>query len=118
MERKRLRLFEAVLLRHLTTVSRAIEDKRQAARREASLLESDPLDFCVQSFLKEQAYLLCEKDRQKLALVREALARIQSDSYGLCEECKAPIGSGRLRAAPWSKLCIRCQYLRENAIAS
>lgn len=79
---------------------------------------ADPLDLCVKSFTKEQLYLLCEKDRQTLALVREALARIQSDSYGFCQECQGPIGDKRLNALPWSQLCLQCQGTTENAMAS
>jgi DnaK suppressor protein len=40
-------------------------------------------------------------------LVR-ALAKLEEGSYGDCDSCGAPIGSGRLEVAPESALCIEC----------
>jgi DnaK suppressor protein len=42
-----------------------------------------------------------------LAEVRRALAKVEQDSYGSCDECGEPIGEGRLRVRPWSTRCIR-----------
>jgi DnaK suppressor protein len=118
MGKNKLDFFKEMLVRQLNTVCCAIEHKRAQSRREVITPEADPLDFCVQSFSREQIYLICEMDRQTLALVREAMARIQSNSYGLCEECQGPIGDKRLKALPWNKLCIQCQGARESATAS
>ncbi len=41
--------------------------------------------------------------------VRSALRRLESASYGVCENCEEPIGTKRLRALPWASRCIRCQ---------
>jgi RNA polymerase-binding transcription factor len=37
-----------------------------------------------------------------------ALAKLDEGSYGRCDSCGAPIGSGRLEVAPESALCIEC----------
>ena len=111
-------ILKVELQTQLNIVCSAIERKREETRREGVTAEADPLDLCVQSFSKEQLYLICEVNRQTLALVREALLRIQSDSYGLCEECHGPIGDKRLTALPWSKLCLPCQGAKESAMAS
>lgn len=118
MKKNKLDSFKGMLLRQLQRVCCAIEAKREQSREELNAVEADPFDLCVQSFSREQLYLLCERERQTLALVREALARIQSNSYGFCEECEAPIAEKRLRALPWSKLCNRCQSAKENALVS
>ena len=118
MGKNKLDFFKGKLLRELNTICSAIEQKRAESRIELNPSEADLLDLGVQSFSREPLYLLCEMDRQTLALVREALARIQSNSYGLCEECQGPIGDKRLKALPWSKLCIQCQGAREHAMAS
>jgi DnaK suppressor protein len=46
--------------------------------------------------------------RSNLRLVRRALAKIDSDSYGMCERCGNPIREERLEAIPWALLCIGC----------
>lgn len=118
MGKNKQEILKVKLHTQLNMVCSAIERKREESRSEGVAAEADPLDLCVQSFSKEQLYLICEVNRQTLALVLEALLRIQSDSYGLCEECQGPISDKRLRALPWSKLCIQCQNATENAMAS
>lgn len=41
--------------------------------------------------------------------VLEALERIDTEDFGVCEECGADIGGKRLEVYPTTKLCINCQ---------
>jgi len=41
--------------------------------------------------------------------LRVALAGMKGELFGVCLCCKASLGLSRLRAAPWTPLCIRCQ---------
>ncbi len=50
-------------------------------------------------------------DYLQLKLVEEALARIDSEEYGVCMDCENAISSGRLEAIPWAVRCIACQEL-------
>ncbi len=45
----------------------------------------------------------------RLAAVDEALARIDSGAYGICESCGKPIGEARLEALPDATLCVACK---------
>ncbi len=44
--------------------------------------------------------------RDLLNRINDALARIESGTYGLCRVCGKPISLERLRAIPWAELCI------------
>ena len=59
---------------------------------------------------------IAELDRhvQRLRLVEAALARITDASYGLCTDCGAQIGSGRLEADPAVERCLDCQRALEK----
>ena len=46
---------------------------------------------------------------EELRLVEEALDRLNSGGYGVCQECEEPIAPKRLEAVPWARYCIRCQ---------
>ena len=48
---------------------------------------------------------------QRLAQIREALARLDEDpdDFGLCEECEEPIKARRLHLMPWVGSCVACQ---------
>ena len=48
-------------------------------------------------------------DYVQLRLVNEALDRLRSGDYGVCQACEEPIPAKRLRALPWARYCITCQ---------
>jgi DnaK suppressor protein len=48
-------------------------------------------------------------DYVQLRLVDEALDRINSGDYGICQSCEEPIAAKRLHALPWARYCITCQ---------
>ena len=48
------------------------------------------------------------RNRARLILVRQALARIEEGDYGDCLECGEPINPLRLEADPAARLCIDC----------
>jgi DnaK suppressor protein len=50
--------------------------------------------------------------RESLAEAEEALARLDSGTFGLCERCHQPIAPGRLEAKPSARLCIDCASRR------
>ena len=47
-----------------------------------------------------------EGARDTLAEIDAALQRIEDGTYGICEVCGKPIGADRLKALPWTRLCI------------
>ena len=49
----------------------------------------------------------------RLRMVEEALARIDSGTYGVCPRCGANIDPARLEAAPEAPLCLYCQEFEE-----
>ena len=50
--------------------------------------------------------------RDTLHDVEQALARMDSGTYGLCERCGQPIGDERLEALPAARLCMTCKRQR------
>lgn len=43
-----------------------------------------------------------------IAHIDQALEKVEAGSYGLCDECGAPIGDTRLEALPAASLCVTC----------
>ena len=46
--------------------------------------------------------------RKEIAMLKQAIARIDSGNYGICRVCDEPIGDERLKAVPYTDLCIKC----------
>ena len=49
-----------------------------------------------------------------LDAIEAALERIEDRTYGDCEECGKPIKKTRLKAIPYTPLCINCASEREQ----
>ncbi len=59
-----------------------------------------------------------ERDSSELTEVANALDRLQSGRYGLCEACGKDIGYTRLLAHPAARRCLSCQQAVEAKSAS
>lgn len=69
--------------------------------------EHDPEGATI-AFERSQIGALVRQAQLHLAEIDAAVARLDSGTYGTCEQCGAPIGDGRLRARPTARTCIRC----------
>lgn len=67
---------------------------------------ADEMDVATRH--QDQAYLLrlADKERKLLVEIDRALAKFDSDSYGICEGTGEPIGPRRLEARPWTRFSI------------
>lgn len=88
---------------------KARQDKvsRHTRHREDPL----PQDFAEQAVELENGETLVALDQelaQELRKIDRALARIDAGNYLTCESCEEPIGEERLKALPYSVLCIDC----------
>ena len=86
---------------------------RQARVSRHTRHREDPLpqDFAEQAVELENGETLVALDQeltQEIRRIDKALSRIESGAYADCESCGQPIGEERLRAIPYSVLCIDC----------
>ena len=52
---------------------------------------------------------LLQTDAKLLRAIEAALARIDDGSYGVCTMCGQVISLARLKAVPWTSVCIACK---------
>ncbi len=74
----------------------------------------DEEDQATVSLLAETQLSLLGPKRQELEAIEEALLRLESGSYGQCEECGHPIEVRRLEIMPETPLCRNCMSHREK----
>ncbi len=53
-------------------------------------------------------------EARTLKEIREALARIESGTYGVCRRCAGGVERERLEAIPWAPTCIACRRDEER----
>ncbi|HYH34253.1 MAG TPA: TraR/DksA family transcriptional regulator [Nocardioides sp.] len=74
----------------------------------------DQADMGATSFERDHELTVVNNEREKLAQIDRALARIADGTYGVCESCGNPIGKMRLMAFPRATLCLTCKQREER----
>jgi DnaK suppressor protein len=80
-------------------------------KRDGIAIEKTPdaLDEVQLATERELVTRNLERESKMLREVRAALERIEQNTYGTCLNCDEEIGLRRLKAVPWTPLCIACQ---------
>lgn len=100
--RGRLWLSRAALLR---TVARTDEELATLEAHQAGSLVEDAATETVAGILSR----LEGRQKHELDEIEDALGRLESSTFGLCEHCRRPIPLARLRAMPAARHCLDCQ---------
>jgi DnaK suppressor protein len=61
----------------------------------------------------DSSYSIAEHEAEELRLIDVALGKVANGTYGVCEECGAPIERPRLKALPYAVLCLKCKQAEE-----
>jgi RNA polymerase-binding transcription factor DksA len=71
-------------------------------------------DLGTDSFEQDISLGLMENESDELREIQEAFERIKDGSFGLCETCKKKIPKERLKAIPYTRLCVACKKKEEG----
>ncbi len=74
----------------------------------------DQADLGATTFERDHELSVLISERDKIAQIDRAVARIDDGSYGQCESCGQPIGKMRLMAFPRATLCMTCKQREER----
>ena len=74
----------------------------------------DQADAGTKTFEREHEMSLVINARDMVFQTERALDRIDTKTYGNCEECGSPIGKARLQVFPRATLCMLCKQKEER----
>ena len=74
----------------------------------------DQADAGTKTFEREHEMSLVINARDMVLQTERALERIDTKTYGNCEECASPIGKARLQVFPRATLCMLCKQKEER----
>ena len=74
----------------------------------------DQLDIAGTASEHEMSMTMRLRTTEELKLIEEAIEKLHSGSYGVCESCEENIESKRLKARPFVKYCLGCQEEMEK----
>jgi RNA polymerase-binding protein DksA len=122
VEKNKLESFEKKLIKEkerLLEELRKIHDENAeaSAAQETSgdqNFEDHMGDAATVMFDRERDFSLEQNLQDLLAQVEAALRRVEAGTYGICVRCGRPIGEARLRAIPYTDLCIEDKKKEEH----
>ena len=107
--------FRAMLLQLRKDITREIQHDVQEGREGEAGDGRDTYDIASDERDREISLLLSDRERRKLQQIDDALHRLESEDFGMCEECGGEIAAGRLETMPFTRLCVTCQSEFEQA---
>lgn len=88
----------------------------QESSGELSMYDNHPADMGTELFEREKDRTLNERAESEINKIDAALDAIKEKNYGRCEVCHQPIPYERLKAVPYTTLCIEHAQLNEQSI--
>jgi DnaK suppressor protein len=58
---------------------------------------------------QEISIRLKQTDAKLLRAIDDALNRVEAGTFGICIDCEEEIPYARLKAVPWTKVCVACK---------
>ena len=116
MDKKRKKMYRDKLLARREGLFRQVVEAEKSSRERDAEATQDPADLAANAYARELSVSMSDNDRRLLALIDEALARIETGDYGECQHCGEPVQEKRLDAVPWARHCLRCQDLQERGL--
>jgi DnaK suppressor protein len=73
----------------------------------------DPTDRAALEADRNFMLRIRDREHKLIKKIKEALGRIENDTYGVCESCGGDISLKRLKARPVTTQCIDCKSKEE-----
>jgi DnaK suppressor protein len=112
MENGQLKRFKEILEQQRSEILQNA-DETVADMTNVTVNYPDPTDRASIESDRSFVLRLRERERMLLTKINEALTRIESGEFGVCESCGGEIGFKRLEARPVTTLCIDCKKRSE-----
>lgn len=69
----------------------------------------------VLDLLEDTGLAITDIRSEKLTLLDNALSKLDTGSYGVCDDCGREIDEARLQISPYAACCAACQQQRERS---
>jgi DnaK suppressor protein len=116
MNKKEKDEFRKMLASKKESIIRKLSETIAESKEMESNVAQDLVDKAETSYTKEFLLSLTDTERRQLLLIDEALKRLEHGEFGVCQLCRKEVGGKRLKAIPWTPLCIDCQEKTEEEL--
>jgi DnaK suppressor protein len=109
---------------NLKTIKQTLEDerasltafleKKQRSIYAEDLSNPDNTDRAMASRTNNRELLLIDQAKRQLEDIDQSLNRLETGTYGICQNCGGDIQPARLEVMPTAALCVDCQSVEDN----
>ena len=114
MTKQEKRAYHKTLLAQKEKIVKKLSQLNSESKEVETDTAQDVVDKAESSYTKEFLLSLSNAEREQLGLIDDALRRLKTKEFGICQMCAKPIGKKRLAALPWTPYCIDCQQKKEE----
>ncbi len=107
-----------VLIKRRDALRKALAGDLSQLKELGAQASGDVVDAALDSAQDEISSQMAEVESRELARIENALERMRSGHYGVCEGCGSAIPLARLEALPYATSCIKCQREAERSGAA
>ena len=121
LNKQQLKQFKDLLLRVRASVAGEIKSIAKEASKNPRESSGDLSSYTVHladmsadTYERELAMNIASSEQEVLYQIDDALKRIDEGAYGQCQSCEQVISMSRLKAVPYTSMCIDCQRTQEQ----
>ena len=115
MNKREKQAYKKTLLEQKEKILRKLSQLTDESKEVETDIAQDLVDKAESSYTKEFLLSLSDAEREQLRLIDDALRRLPTKEFGICQMCAKEIGKKRLAALPWTPYCIDCQQKKEES---
>lgn len=114
LTKKQIKELKDKILSDIARIKNKIIQNNIAHGEEVSTKSGDDVDSANDNILKHTELRFATRESLYLKKLNKTLSRIDTEDYGICDECGCNITYQRLIARPTSDLCISCKEESER----
>ena len=114
LTKKEKNVYRKSLLEQKEKIVRKLSQFYNESKEVETDIAQDVVDKAESSYTKEFLLSLSNAEREQLLMLDEALKRLETPEFGICQMCQKMIGKKRLTTLPWTPYCIDCQQQKEE----
>lgn len=114
LKKKDLKRFREILMEKKAALLKNARQTLEADMTVDSADLPDEMDLASSEYLQSFTFRLRGREKTFLKKIDHAVSKLESGTFGICEECGEDISLKRLEARPETALCIRCKEDQER----
>lgn len=114
MNKKQLEKLKKMLVMEKQAVLKHLLELRGVSEQSLEEGHGDAVDIASVEISQAAIQKLGSREQKHLKKIDQALAKFDTDEYGICESCGEEISYARLEARPIAQYCIDCKTAQEQ----